>query len=311
MDKIINIVSVSSGKDSTATMLLALEKHDAKNCRFVFADTGNEHEEVYLYLDYLENRLNIKIDRLKADFTQQIKNKRMFIARDQRIKRKNGKKIRWSNKRKREALELLKPTGNPYLDLCLWKGRFPSRRAQFCTQYLKTELLNRYINEFIDNDFVVISWQGIRRDESANRANVLQLEIVDEYFWQYRPIADWTAEKVFDYIKTKNVKPNPLYKMGMNRVGCMPCINARKEEIREISVRFPEEINRIASWEKIVKIVSKRNGATFFANTTKNPLDLFDIHEKVKWSKTKHGGKEPLIFDEESIVCKSSYGLCE
>ena len=23
------------------------------------------------------------------------------------------------------------------LDLCLWKGRFPSRKAQFCTEFLK------------------------------------------------------------------------------------------------------------------------------------------------------------------------------
>jgi hypothetical protein len=39
------------------------------------------------------------------------------------------------------AAEALRPSGNPFLDLCLWKGRFPSRMTQFCTQFLKTEPL--------------------------------------------------------------------------------------------------------------------------------------------------------------------------
>ncbi|MBE1446815.1 hypothetical protein [Paenibacillus sp. OAS669] len=35
------------------------------------------------------------------------------------------------------ALNALVPTGNPFLDLCIWKGGFPSTKARFCTQYLK------------------------------------------------------------------------------------------------------------------------------------------------------------------------------
>lgn len=37
-----HVVSVSGGKDSTATALVALELHGRDACRFVFADTGNE-----------------------------------------------------------------------------------------------------------------------------------------------------------------------------------------------------------------------------------------------------------------------------
>ena len=31
------------------------------------------------------------------------------------------------------------------LDLCIWKGRFPSRKAQFCTSELKTMPLVEYL----------------------------------------------------------------------------------------------------------------------------------------------------------------------
>jgi tRNA(Ile)-lysidine synthase TilS/MesJ len=37
----IRLVSVSGGKDSTACLLLALERHPREEVRAVFADTGN------------------------------------------------------------------------------------------------------------------------------------------------------------------------------------------------------------------------------------------------------------------------------
>ena len=46
----IHVVSMSGGKDSTATALLALETQSREDVRFVFADTGNEHSAVYEYL---------------------------------------------------------------------------------------------------------------------------------------------------------------------------------------------------------------------------------------------------------------------
>lgn len=47
-----NIISVSGGKDSTALLLLAIER-EAENMQAVFADTGNEHELTYEYVRYL------------------------------------------------------------------------------------------------------------------------------------------------------------------------------------------------------------------------------------------------------------------
>lgn len=305
---------MSGGKDSTATGLLAIEKHPRGNLRFVFADTGNEHQAVYDYLDYLEEKLGITIDRLKADFAKRIAAKRMFIARDQRIRRVNNKKIRWSNKAKRRALAALHPTGNPFLDLCLWKGRFPARLTQFCTAELKTDLLVRYHHELVDEGYTVISWQGIRRDESRNRRDVLQIEYMDEYTWYYRPIADWTAAQTFEMHAKHGIKPNPLYSQGLSRVGCMPCINCGKQDIRTIANRFPDHIDRIARWEKLVAGAAKSATPTFFPSPDRDShLGVSDIHSRVEWANTSRGGRQYDLMTtmEAQFECASAYGLCE
>lgn len=50
--------------------------------RLVFADTGNEHELTYRYLqEYLPEALGMKIDTVRADFTTEIERKRGKLAR--------------------------------------------------------------------------------------------------------------------------------------------------------------------------------------------------------------------------------------
>jgi len=59
------VVLVSGGKDSTATLLLALQKLGKERVVPVFCDTGWESRHTYAYLDYLESKLGIEIVRLK------------------------------------------------------------------------------------------------------------------------------------------------------------------------------------------------------------------------------------------------------
>lgn len=58
MRNIIHLVSVSGGKDSTATLIQALTQFPESTFA-VFADTGNEHETTLEYLDYLETALSL------------------------------------------------------------------------------------------------------------------------------------------------------------------------------------------------------------------------------------------------------------
>lgn len=314
--KLIHVVSVSGGKDSTATLELALANCPRENIVPIFCDTGNEHEAVYEYLDYLEKMCAIRIRRLKADFSEQIAAKRTFIARDQRTRRDDkGKKVRWSNKAKRRALEVLHPTGNPFLDLCMWKGRFPSRKAQFCTEELKRNMAVEFQLDLIDKGFGVLSWQGVRRDESQNRRNAKKIERIGPRMWVFRPIVNWSALDVFEYCAKRGLDHNPLYKQGMGRVGCMPCINVNKAELNQIASRFPEHIERIAEWERIVAAASKRQAATFIPAPGIKIRNAGDhgIRSVVEWSKTTRGGRQYDLLGalSDTSACSSAYGLCE
>lgn len=301
-----HILSNSSGKDSTAMLLLAQEKEI--EYQSVFADTGNENPIVFEYLDYLEKKIGIKFIKVKADFSKQIARKRIYIT------------TKWREEGVPEsiidnALSILNPTGNPFFDLCIWKGRFPSSRAQFCTSELKViPITEQIIMPIIDQGGRVRSWQGVRADESKLRSGYKELETNGRSLEYYRPILKWTVEDVFSIHKKHGVKPNPLYKKGMGRVGCMPCINARKDEINEISVRFPEEIQRIKEWEYLVAKASKLSNATFFPPNKTPGTSINHISDVVSWSKTTRGGRNLDLLKQESLEntgCKSSYGLCD
>lgn len=300
MKKVKHVISMSGGKDSLATRLIAIEKgieHIA-----IFADTGNEHQITYDYLDYLRE-VTGPIVTVKADFI------RLFGVKTKTIDTKWKKegvplKIRESAKRMLE-----KPTGNPFLDLCLYKTRFPSTKAAFCSQALKQEPINDFVAD-LEYDRLW-SWQGVRADESLSRSMLPQIDRLADDFLIVRPILGWSADRVFRMAKRHGIAPNPLYKLGCGRVGCFPCINARKEEIRIIAELFPEEIDRIREWEKMVGQASKRMSATFFA-ATKTPLDgLTRIDDAVAWSKTSKGGRQQKMFFPPVGQCQSIYGLCE
>jgi 3'-phosphoadenosine 5'-phosphosulfate sulfotransferase (PAPS reductase)/FAD synthetase len=364
-----HVVSVSSGKDSVATLLIALERCPKGSVIPLFLDTDNESQEVYDHLDYLEQALDITIVRRKADFTEQLLAKRKFIANDQRMRREydtapktdkagnivyrktndgeielrgvwsrkagkdvfdlegvpkmvkvNGRKVRWSNKAKRRALAVLRPSGNAFLDLCMWKGRFPSRKAQFCTQELKTAMAVEFQLELMDQGYKVISWQGIRRNESHNRRNARLWERVGPALRIFRPIVEWTAQQVFEYAASKGIRPNPLYLMGMSRVGCF-CINSSKSELRQWAIRLPQHPARIGDWEWIVGQCSKRGFSTWFSDASAAVAAQPDrrvifaelnIWSRIEWSKTTRGGQQfDLLADQEESGCSSSYGLCD
>lgn len=314
-----HVISVSGGKDSTALLVKALERCPPGSVIPIFCDTGNEHQAVYDYLAYLEEKLGVTITRLRADFTDRFAARRMYIARDQRTRRdKKGRKVRWSNKAKRRALAALHPTGNPFLDLCMLKGRFPSRKAQFCTQELKRNMAVEFQLNLQEQGHRVISWQGVRRDESEARRNAKWCERIGPGMYAFRPLVLWSAIQVFAFCAERAIRPNPLYLQGAGRVGCMPCINCQKEELRQIDMRWPGHLQRISDWERTVGQCSKRGFPTFFTDShaAKDRRQVFadlNVWSRIEWAKTTRGGKQ---FDllaqlDEPEACASSYGLCE
>lgn len=286
----IAVVSVSGGKDSTATAILALDRYGKDCCRFVFADTGHEHPLTtkYLFGDF-QDALGITVETVRAEFTAEIAGKRKYVAE------------KWAGKGVSQevidrTLTNLQPTGNPFLDLCLWKGRFPSTMARFCTQELKRYPLERFMMNLLTAGHKPESWQGIRRDESRNRADALEEEMSAEGWMIRRPIVHWTGQQVVDFVKSRNVPLNPLYSLGMGRVGCMPCVNVNKAELSEIASRFPEEIDRIEQWEAKVGQCSKRAFGTLLHHSdgkggdSEHAYNHSNIRAMVDWAKTSRGG---------------------
>lgn len=298
-----HIVSVSGGKDSTAVYLLAMEK--GRDFRAVFADTGNEHPLTYEFISTLHEKTGgPKVETIKADFSKQFAKRRQYILEHWVYDGIDSKHIR-------EAADLFAhPTGNPFLDLCLIRGRFPSSQARFCTSELKVIPMLQLIQP-LTKQGPVLQWIGVRADESLARAKMPRWSREDmQRVYSYRPLLSWTAEDVFALHKRHDLRPNELYFQGMSRVGCMPCIHARKSELGEIARRFPEHIERIAEWERLVSIASKRGAASFFYSgpNVENP----DVWSIVEWAKTSRGGKQ---YDLDAFMppssCSSVYGLCE
>lgn len=272
--------------------------------RIVFADTGNEHPITIEYIAEVERHIGLPVERLKADFTAAIKRKRHVIDTKWRREGVPERKIR-------QAMGEMYPTGNPFLDLCLVKGRFPSRRAQFCTEHLKALLITEHVLMPAARTGMVVSWQGVRAEESTPRAGLPKFQR-QEFAWAYRPILHWTVEDVFAIHARHGLQPNPLYSQGMQRVGCMPCVNCRKGELLEIAQRFPDVIDRIREWEQMVCRASKRGISSFFPNTDRTGNDVPDIDAAVEWSKTTRGRKQ---YDLEALIptpaCSSAFGLCD
>lgn len=328
-----HIVNISGGKDSTACYLLALRL--GRPFRAVMADTGNEHPDTIAYarsLGHLTGGPSVEIFR--ADFTTRLAKKREYVAKHWLA---DGVPQTLVDR----AIAALEPTGIPFLDLVLWKGRFPSRRAQFCTEYLKAEVIETNVVNPARRLGAVIQWLGVRRDESIARRHspmwqtVRTPELHTMRF--FRPLIHWSAENVFGLAAAHGLDPNPLYLQGMSRVGCFPCINANKQEIRSIALRFPEAITRIAEWEEIAKAASKRGAATFFAaDVTPEGAALArqigsidDRAERAvalaranwprakavaEWSMTDRGGRQYnwlMDHDDDGKSCSSQYGLCE
>lgn len=327
-----HLVNISGGKDSATCALLAAER--GHQFRLVMADTGNEIPITIDYAHQVAEFVGQPLEIFRADFTDRIASKRRYVIE------------KWPRKGVPQAaieaaLSVLVPTGNPFLDLCIWKGRFPSRKAQFCTEFLKSEaMMQGAVGPALDHG-PVAQWIGVRRDESLNRRNspmFQRVRIADRAHDMvlFRPIIHWTAQNVFSFAAAKGLPPNPLYLQGMSRVGCFPCINARKAELKEIGRRFPEAVAKIMEWERIVARSSKRQKATFFApDVTPEGAAIGkeararggltaeesaatqwpDAATVFDWAKTTRGGRQydllDMAFADDGLSCSSQYGLCE
>ncbi len=69
---------------------------------------------------------------------------------------------------------------------------------------------------------------GLRRDQWATRTNIRKIEIDHDHgaIAKLNPLAEWTEEEVWDYVRANDVPIHPLYERGYTSIGCAPCTRA-------------------------------------------------------------------------------------
>lgn len=224
-----------------------------------------------------------------------------------------------------------------FVSLAIYKKRFPSTNARFCTSELKMKPMIDYVLSLKDSCIII---QGIRAGESAARA---AMEDECMYFKSYfqlnkngkketyrgkevrewcskcdasviRPIFRWTAQNVIDCILNAGQKPNPLYYKGFSRVGCFPCIMWRKREVLQLMQDEPMK-QRLLTAEQLMAEKTER-GSTFFpptyipryACTNRRYPTVEDVFRYVTDKNATLDAFEP----EGGYACMSMFhGLCE
>ncbi|NLN08382.1 MAG: aminotransferase class V-fold PLP-dependent enzyme [Methanoculleus thermophilus] len=131
----------------------------------------------------------------------------------------------------------------------------PGKDHRWCCKLLKLHPLKIYLAGTapcvtIQGNRWYESWNRAELDEtSQNPANPLQLNI--------SPIRSWRALEVFLYLWWQKVPINPLYDMGLERIGCYLCPAALESEYEGLRVMHPELTDR---WDEFLIRWAEKNG---------------------------------------------------
>ncbi len=69
---------------------------------------------------------------------------------------------------------------------------------------------------------------GLRKEQTQNRADIAQIEDATNPV-KINPLADWSEEQVWEYIKQNDVPYNVLHDRGYPSIGCECCTRAVRE----------------------------------------------------------------------------------
>jgi 3'-phosphoadenosine 5'-phosphosulfate sulfotransferase (PAPS reductase)/FAD synthetase len=287
------IISVSGGKDSTAMCLHMFELgYTRDDFDRVFCDTGWEDQQTYDYLDELEETIG-PITRLREEIQVKDEHKELVAHFEERLGFKSA-----------------------FVRNCFKYTAFPSRYRKWCTTNLKLKPVTSYFKT-LDYDYVNLV--GIRREESLKRSTMAEWEWNESFdCWVWRPLIMWTEKDVIDIHHRFNLVPNRLYLNGAQRVGCYPCINSRKKEIKNLSA---ERVGIIRDLERILNDLRyQKEGIPQEKKDKWIPLTFFlpkvsgtpyiGIDAVMDWSRTSRGGMQFEMFATEEPTCVK-WGMCE
>ncbi len=114
------------------------------------------------------------------------------------------------------------------------KGFFSFRESvewrKECCAIRKVEPLRRALS-------TLDAWiTGLRREQAVTRTQIQKIEwdLANGGIIKFNPLADWTVDQVWGYIRQYKVPYNALHDRGFPSIGCEPCTRAIKpgEDLR-------------------------------------------------------------------------------
>lgn len=154
-----------------------------------------------------------------------------------------------------------------FFQLCERTGRIPDGKRQFCTDYLKTEPIKKWIHDdmYQNNYRVAFNVTGMRAEESKRRTKKSKFSLSkgehtskmhmpkkhpDHIIFDWMPIFDYLVDDVFNEISQAGQRYHSLYDQGFSRLSCVACVNGKIWEHQEAARRRPELFRRFAEMER-------------------------------------------------------------
>lgn len=204
-----------------------------------------------------------------------------------------------------------------FVALARRKAMFPSRVTRFCTTELKVLPAKRYIAEIQASGEDIVNAVGIRRAESQARSRMREWEWSDTFDCDvWRPLVTWSEADVRAIHERHGLAMNPLYELGASRVGCWPCIHARKAEIKLVADLDPARIEEIGALEAELDDLAR---ARHPGEDLKHRRTMFSyggggrkhyalpVLQAVEWARSKRGEWQPPSAGDGCV----RFGLCE
>lgn len=132
-----------------------------------------------------------------------------------------------------------------FFNLCETFGP-PSRTLRWCCTIFKTGFIGEKIKKTFSGRKTVLTFYGIRRNESASR-NTYERSSQGKKITQQlvaSPIIDWMDYDIWLYLLTTGIDFNEAYRLGYTRVGCWCCPNNSVWSQFLASIYMPEQYNR-------------------------------------------------------------------
>jgi hypothetical protein len=148
-------------------------------------------------------------------------------------------------------------------------------------------------------------------------------------YWIERPLFHWKVGEVFAIHKRHGIEPNPLYKMGVGRVGCWPCIMVNKRELRALMKFTPEIVGRLvnlearlneavrakdpsAGWRSFFRAdyIPQRHCSQPFTTKDGRPIRVPTVVDVFRYLELAEAQGD-LFHEPEGPSCMSVYNLCE